>query len=218
VGIISEKDANYIKDLFSKELKDPVNILLFVDSKDKCAYCEETKNLLEELAKLSNDKIKITTYNINESQKEAKFLGIIGTPAIVIGGKKIYNAFYFGIPAGYEFSALLEDIIDASKNTTRLSDKTKKALQNLEKPVEIKVFVTPTCPYCPRAVRIAHQMAMSSDKVKSMMIEALEFSDLADKYEVMAVPKVVINDNVSFEGALPEDAFLEYVLSAVNSK
>jgi alkyl hydroperoxide reductase subunit AhpF len=77
------------------------------------------------------------------------------------------------------------------------------------------VLQTPTCPYCPRAVRTAHQFAMENDKIKSAMIEAMEFYDLANQYSVMAVPKIVINDDVSFEGALPEENFLEYVLSAV---
>ncbi len=215
MGFLNEKDVKYIKDLFEKNLDSEVNLMLFVDSPEKCQYCKDTIELLTELANTS-PKIKLIVYDINKNSKEAKFLGVDKTPALIIGGKKVYNIYYFGIPAGHEFAALLEDIVDASRGTTRLSNTTKEKLKEIKDPVEIKVFVTPTCPYCPRAVRIAHEFAMENDKIKGVMIEAMEFYDLANQYSVMAVPKIVINDEVSFEGALPEEEFLNYVLSAVN--
>ena len=215
MGFLNEKDVKYIKDLFEKNLDSEVNLMLFVDSPEKCQYCKDTIELLTELANTS-PKIKLIVYDINKNSKEAKFLGVDKTPALIIGGKKVYNIYYFGIPAGHEFAALLEDIVDASNGTTRLSNTTKERLKQIKDPVEIKVFVTPTCPYCPRAVRIAHEFAMENDKIKGVMIEAMEFYDLANQYSVMAVPKVVINDEVSFEGALPEEEFLSYVLSAIN--
>ncbi|MGC8699929.1 MAG: protein disulfide oxidoreductase [Candidatus Micrarchaeia archaeon] len=215
MGFLNDKDVKYIKDLFEKNLDSEVNLMLFVDSPEKCQYCKDTIELLTELANTS-PKIKLIVYDINKNSKEAKFLGVDKTPALIIGGKKVYNIYYFGIPAGHEFAALLEDIVDASRGTTRISNTTKEKLKEIKDPVEIKVFVTPTCPYCPRAVRIAHEFAMENDKIKGVMIEAMEFYDLANQYSVMAVPKIVINDEVSFEGALPEEEFLNYVLSAVN--
>lgn len=82
-------------------------------------------------------------------------------------------------------------------------------------PIHIQVFVTPTCPYCPSAVRMAHKMALYSDKITADMVSALEFPYLADKYEVYGVPKTVVNDGeVMFEGALPEREFVAHVLRA----
>ncbi|MEM0094702.1 MAG: thioredoxin family protein [Candidatus Micrarchaeaceae archaeon] len=210
---LKDKDRKEIKEIFDKNLTGNVNIMLFTDTQDKCQYCKETLELLTEVSKLS-DKIKLTVYDVNINKREAAFLGIERTPAIVIGGAKIYNVFYFGIPAGHEFSALLEDIMDASNNRTRLAESTKSALKGIKGKLDIKVFVTPTCPWCPRAVRTAHQFAMENSNIRSSMIESMEFPEYAEKYAVMAVPKVVINDDVSFEGALPEPQFLEYVLEA----
>ncbi|MGC8662433.1 MAG: protein disulfide oxidoreductase [Candidatus Micrarchaeia archaeon] len=211
---LSEKDLKYISDLFEKNLNGEANLMLFVDSQDKCQYCNDTTALLKELANTSKN-IKLTVYDINKNLKEAKFLGVDKTPALVIGGKKIYNIYYLGMPAGHEFSALLEDIIDASNGKTKLPEDIREKLAKVKEPVDIKVFVTPTCPYCPRAVRTAHQFALENDKIKGTMIEAMEFYDMANQYGVMAVPKIVINDTVSFEGALPEEEFLNYVLSAI---
>jgi len=63
-------------------------------------------------------------------------------------------------------------------------------------------------------VRLAQHMAVASDRVRSTAIEATEFPELARAYRVMAVPKVVINDRVQFEGALPESQFLDAVVRA----
>ena len=63
-------------------------------------------------------------------------------------------------------------------------------------------------------MRLAQHMAVASDKVTATAIEATEFPDLSREYRVMAVPKIVINDRVEFEGALPEPQFLDAVLRA----
>ena len=67
-------------------------------------------------------------------------------------------------------------------------------------------------------MRLALHMAVASPRVRAECIEATEFPDLSQRYRVMAVPKIVINDRVEFEGALPEKDFLAAVLRAVNGK
>jgi predicted DsbA family dithiol-disulfide isomerase len=64
-------------------------------------------------------------------------------------------------------------------------------------------------------VRLAHHLAVASDWIRGDCVEATEFPDLAQRYMVMAVPKTVVNDRVSFEGALPEAQFVDAVLRAV---
>ena len=64
-------------------------------------------------------------------------------------------------------------------------------------------------------MRLAQHMAVASDNVRATAIEATEFPELSRAYRVMAVPKIVMNDRVQFEGALPEKDFLAAVLKAV---
>ncbi len=66
-------------------------------------------------------------------------------------------------------------------------------------------------------MRLAQHMSVASDRVRSTVIEATEFPELSRAYQVMGVPKVVINDRVQFEGALPEHEFLGAVLQAVET-
>ena len=67
-------------------------------------------------------------------------------------------------------------------------------------------------------MRLAQHMAIASEKVTAECIEANEFPELSRRYRVMAVPKVVVNDKVEFEGALPEKDFLGAVLQAVDGR
>jgi protein-disulfide isomerase len=82
-------------------------------------------------------------------------------------------------------------------------------------PVHIQVFVTPTCPYCPQAVFMAHQFAMENPLIRADMVEAIEFPQLANKYRVQGVPRVVFNETVHQEGAAPEPLMLAKLLEAI---
>ena len=102
-----------------------------------------------------------------------------------------------------------------STGNHQLAPDTVEAVSRLEKPVHLQVFVTPTCPYCPRSVILAHKLAFVSDQVRGDMVEAMEFPHLAQKYGVMGVPRSVINEEHAVEGALPEAAFVKQVIAAV---
>ncbi len=214
--MIQDKDKTQIRRILAEKMKHPVTLVIF-SQEFECDYCRETRELAEEISSLS-DKIKLETYDLVKDAEKAKEYGVDKIPATIVIGERDYQARYFGIPAGYEFSSLIDDIIDASQRTTRLSDETKRRLKEIKKPVHIQVFVTPTCPYCPRAVRTAHQFAMENPLISADMVEATEFPQLSNKYEVMAVPKIVINENISFEGALPETHFLEQIGLALEER
>ncbi len=210
---------------FEAELASPVNLIYFTQEASRlivpdhlkgqeCLFCKETKHLLEEVSRLS-EKITLTVYDFTADEDKVKEHGIDKIPALVIKNGSDYGIRFYGIPSGYEFMSLIEAISDVSKGRTALSPKTREALQALQKDVRIQVFVTPTCPYCTMAVRLAHQCAMESPRVRGEMVESTEFPHLAQKYHVFGVPKTVINETVFVEGAVPEDVFLEHILKAV---
>jgi glutaredoxin len=78
--------------------------------------------------------------------------------------------------------------------------------------VHIQVFVSLTCPHCPVAASIAHKLAIESDMITADVIDSSEFATLAQKYSVIGVPKIVINEKVDFVGAFSEDLFAEHVV------
>jgi len=213
MALLSEEDQKFLKGRFQDMNRD-VRVLVFTSEND-CMFCDDTKAIINELAGLES-RIKPEFYDIDKDKETAEEYGITLAPSIAIVGEKDYGIRYWGIPSGYEFSSLFEDIIDASTGRTDLSQETIQRLRELNTDLTVYVFVTPSCPYCPIAVRMAHKMAIESDHITGIMVEAQEFLELSQKYAVMAVPKMVVNDKIEFEGALPEEQFVKQVLQAAD--
>ena len=211
MNLLKDEDKKFISDEF-KKLQEEVKITLFTQ-KLECQYCDQTHKLLEELTNLS-DKLNLQVFNFTTDKEKAQAYGVDKIPATIIEGPKDYGIRFYGIPSGYEFTSLLEAISMVSTRDSGLSADSRKRIRTVNKPVHIQVFITPTCPYCPRAVQLAHRLAMENDYIVADMVEAIEFPYLSNRYQVQAVPKVDINDRVQFEGALPEPAFVDHVLAA----
>jgi glutaredoxin-like protein len=210
LSLLPDDKKELLKNDFNMKLVDPVKIVAFTQEVE-CQYCSQTRKLAQEIGTIS-DKVTTEVYDFMADATKVKEYGIERVPAIAVIGKKDYGVRIYGIPYGYELQTLIEAIINVSKGTTDLSNKTKAVLKDVKAPVNIKVFVTLTCPHCPAAAAIAHKLAIECDLIKAEVIESGEFPDLAMKYNVIGVPKIVINEKVEFMGAFSEDLFAEHVL------
>ena len=149
--MISEADRETIRTLFDENLSGDVEIVMFTErespiiipGKEPCEMCAQTQELLTEVAALS-DKVKLTVHELASARDQALAYGIDRVPAFVFEGAARGQVRFFGIPSGYEFSALIADLVDVSKGTTDLSDETRAYLSALTEDVNIKVFTTPT--------------------------------------------------------------------------
>jgi alkyl hydroperoxide reductase subunit AhpF len=149
MSLISEKDQQALQKLF-EGLEGDVTITNFTQHESllivpgqECDYCKETRELLEEVTALS-DKLHLETKDFVRDSQEADSLGVTRIPGFVLQGRAKGKVRFFGIPAGYEFSTLIEDILDLSKGTTNLSEKTLAALGEVNQDLHVQVFVTPT--------------------------------------------------------------------------
>lgn len=217
--LLSDDIVGQIRDVFQK-LEHPVEVMLFV-SEANCEYCAETRQLLEEVTPLS-DKLFLRVYDLlNDADVAAKY-DVSEAPAILIAAREAdqvtdLGVRYMGIPSGHEFSTLIQDIMMVSGRDSGLSADTRAYLKGLTKPLLLQVFVTPTCPYCPRAVLLAHQFAMENPAmIRAEGIEAMEFSALSNRYGISGVPDTIINDGAArVVGAVPETNLLAEVMRAV---
>jgi glutaredoxin-like protein len=214
MALLKDEVQREVRERF-KKLTGEVRLVNFTQ-KIECHYCEETRRLTEEIASLS-PKISSQVYNFALDKEKSRQYKIDKIPAIVVEAEKDYGIRFFGIPGGYEFNSLISAIYDVSRGTTDLSPESKDKIGKIDKPIHIQVFVTLTCPYCPSAVEMAHKLALESEYISSDMIESAEFPQLVNKYRIMGVPKVVINEEFGFEGALPESSFVEEVMRVSKS-
>ena len=213
--LLNEEVKEQVKQQLA-DVADSVRLVMFTQEFE-CEYCSETRQLVEEVAGLS-EQVTAEIYDFVADEDKAEELGIDKIPAIAVIGEEDYGIRFYGIPSGYEFTSLLEAIHIAARGEPDLNDETIDFLSALNEPVHIQVFVTPTCPYCPQSVVLGHQMAVASSLVQADMVEAQEFPHLATKYQVMGVPRTVINESVHIEGASPESMVVERLEEALGTE
>ena len=146
--ILSEENQNEIKQMFS-EMAGDVHLQFFTQRESPiimpgadCPTCSDTRELLQEVVALS-DKLHLEVHEVSANGNPDHDIQRI--PALVISADGVRGKVrYFGLPSGYEFSVLIDSILDVSKAQPDLSDETMEILKGLDKDLQIQVFVTPT--------------------------------------------------------------------------
>ena len=187
-----------------------------------CPACRDAQELLEELAANSGGMVRLESHDLDRDAAEGARYRVNRAPAIVVLGegdaRKDYGIRFFGAPDGYEFATLIEDVRLASRGAVELSPGMTDVLAHLTEPLHLQVFVTPTCPYCPRAAVLAHSLAIASEQVTADVVDGSEFPELAARYRVRSVPRTVVNDTVYIDGSMPESAFLAQLMPLFEAK
>jgi alkyl hydroperoxide reductase subunit AhpF len=142
MALLTDDVAAELKEEFAK-LDKPVRLAVFSQALAD-PESEQVRRLVEELGAL-DPKLSVESYNFVLDTEKVKELGIRRTPAVaVLGADKDYGVRFYGSPAGYEFSSLVDAILDVSRGESGLSEPTRTALAALTAPVHIQVFSTPT--------------------------------------------------------------------------
>ena len=197
------------------KLKEKVVLKLFTDFRTqedgtkqrKCMACEGTYELLKTLEKLSNGKFTIEELSTEENEEEAKKYNITRIPAILFvdeNGREIIR--YSAHPTGAEFVPFLNSIQYFSGVRPYYADQILTHLKKISKS-NMKIFITPTCPYCPATVPVLTLFAIvSKGKITAEVIDVNLNPDIAMKYQVQGVPMTVINETEIIHGMFsPQD-------------
>lgn len=148
--LLRDDDRKQVADIFHKKLKNPVTLHFFTQKASPlnapvqtCHTCVEAGELLSELTAIS-EKLKLEVHDLVGDPDTARKFQVDKIPALVFQAGNKGAVRYFGLPSGYEFALLMEDLVDLSQGTTCLSDTTRQRLAALHKAVHIQVLVTPT--------------------------------------------------------------------------
>jgi glutaredoxin-like protein len=145
MSLLREEDRQFLIEEF-RSLREPVQLVVF-SQEFECQYCRDTRLIAEELSQLSGS-IELQVYDFVKDAKVAEQYQVDKVPAMAVvrGGEhpKDYGIRFFGIPAGYEFTSLVEDIRMVSEGESGLSAASKSQLATLTEPLHLQVFVTPT--------------------------------------------------------------------------
>ena len=212
MSLLSDRDRQTVQTHLAVLTHD-VTLLFFTQTIGAPETVLIARQIVEEVASLS-DRISVEEVNFVLDREKSTQFGIDRIPAIVLLRDGADTRMRFlGAPAGYEFSSLIESIVLAGTDDSGLTAESKRLIaEKATEPLEIRVFVTPTCPHCPRAVTLAHRMAVESPNISATCVEASEFHDLSRQYRGTGVPKTVSSGGAEILGALPEDEFVAGLL------
>ena len=214
MALLSEQDRQTVRGHLAV-IEEPVRLLFFTQTFGAPDTVMIAKQVLDEIVCL-NDHLTLEEVNFVLEQDRARQYGVEQIPTIVLlKGDQDTRIRFLGAPAGYEFMSLIEAVILAGTNDSGLTpDSRALVAEHVTEPLDIQVFVTPTCPHCPRAVTLAHRLAVESPLITASCVEATEFMDLSRKFRVTGVPKTIVNGSIEILGALPEDQFVRTVVGA----
>ncbi len=145
-SLLNDEIKRQVQDVFA-QLQQPVEVLFF-GKKENCDYCEDIRQLVEEVTALS-DKLSLSIYDLEDNADVASQYRVDKAPMLVIAAREAneihdYGIRFAGIPSGHEFSTLIHDLILVSSRDSGLDEDTRSFLRELTQPVHLQVFVTPT--------------------------------------------------------------------------
>jgi len=181
--LIDAETEKQLKASFMQGMKLPVDVKVFTNpiiapgDNQTPEINAFASRLVRELSALDP---MIIAQELSMADPAAAALKISTSPSIAVGYDLGYRIVYNGAPLGYEAAGFIETIMLASSGLSRLSGAAKAAVLPVEKETRIQVFVTPTCPYCPKAVLAANKLAVEKRGVIiSECVESAENQELA---------------------------------------
>ncbi len=146
MAIMNDTTKQKVRQMFEAQLKGPVEVLLFhaQEAPGDEPYTDATREIVTELSGLSDGRLSLRDVRIQDNNELAQTYGIDKTPALAFldGTGRDQGFRFFGAPAGYEFMALLDDIIDVSQGQSRLSEAIRAQIKVIDQDVRIQVFST----------------------------------------------------------------------------
>lgn len=208
-----------VRERFTERLAGPVDARLYIrpgsgrlilPSGLGCPTCEDARKLIVAIAGLDPDRIRLEVVDVTLGEAGDD---VIDVPFLTLGAPgEDHRIRFLGLPAGFEFGMVVEAIERLSAGAADLTPATVEALAEAEEAIEILVFTTPTCRYCPAAVSLANRLALASPQVTAVTVSANEFPQLSTAFGVQGVPRTVVNRRGAFVGAVPEPVFVDAVL------
>jgi thioredoxin reductase (NADPH) len=199
-----EQLRSQLEPLF-KDFPHEVSLLLFTQAGKNDLFSSATRFLIRAVREVAP---KVTLREYDLSHKKAKEWNIERAPTLLFDPDR-YRIRWLGAPIGEEARTLVEALLMLGHRTGGLSEESLKVLNKIDSERQVKVFVSPSCPFCPQQAVNALKAAIEKPDVISIEIIDIQANpDLADQYSAQSVPQTYSNEVLIAQGAQPEELFM----------
>ncbi|MGD8915872.1 MAG: thioredoxin family protein, partial [Syntrophobacterales bacterium] len=184
------------------QLPNTVPLYLFTQEGHNDVYNQAAKEIVRAFAELGS---KVELHEFSLDDELAKKYQVDTSPAVLFDPEN-YSIRFLGAPMGEEGRTLLEAVVLIGLRKSNLSEQSLKIIEKVNSPRKVKVFSSPTCPYCPQQAVNAIKAAVAKPELISLEIVDIQANPhLADLYSAHSVPQTFANDLLIAQGAQPEE-------------
>ena len=188
-----------------KALPNDIPLYLFTAKGHEDVFTHANREVIRAFRELSS---KITLREYDLDHELAQKWNVTHSPTLLIA-PELYSIHWLGAPMGEEARTFLEILILVGLGKSQLSDQSLKVIQKIDSPRNVKIFVSPTCPYCPQQAINAVKAAIEMPQTVSLeIIDIQSEPELANQYSAQSVPQAFANDVLIGQGAQPEEVFI----------
>ncbi|MEM0355335.1 MAG: thioredoxin family protein [Desulfurococcaceae archaeon] len=184
--LFDKETENSLRELLSNLKRKVVNYLV---TGENCLSCNEAIALARGMNRVSNGMVKFEILDANRDIIEKLMVRYI--PGFIYDTKK-RNIRFYGIPSGQEFAPFVYIQKYIGNDELTLPKNIIERVESIEKPLHVKIMVTPECPYCPLVVDTLNQIGLVNNQLLIETIEAVEFPDEANIYNITYVPSIIV--------------------------
>ncbi len=188
-----------------KKMPNEIPLLFFTSPGRNDPFCEGARQLIRSVREVAP---KVTLREFDLSHSVARDRNVDFSPTLLFDPEK-YHIRWMGAPVGEEGRTFVEALMIMGYGETGLSAESRKVLHRIDTSREIKVFVSPTCPYCPQQAVNALKAAVERPEIISLEIIDIQANpEMAEQYSARSVPQTFANDVLIAQGAQPEELFM----------
>lgn len=211
------KRSNLLNDALRSQLKgvlerlDKNVILVSIVDKDNSKSIE-LRDLVLDIADLG-EKVSAEIYIKGENKEVENKINADKYPIVaLLDNDKNYSGVKFhGVPGGHELNSFILSIYNLGSTGQQIAEETLENIKSIDKRVNIKVCVSLSCHLCPDVVVSSQRIAIENKNVESEMLDISNFKDIKDKFKVMSVPALIVNDEKIYFGAKKIDEIIDII-------
>lgn len=207
--LLDDNIQNQLKDIFSKFDK-TVKVVLIKDP--EIAKSTQMEEFLNEISSLS-DKIEFQSLNKNENLELEKKIDAERFPTIAFFDQdNNFKGIKFStLPGGHELNSFILALYNIAGAGQKISEESKKRIDSISTPHKIKIGVTLSCSRCPESVQSAQRIAIENSNLDVEVIDVFTFPKFREKFEIMSVPAIIIDDKLAGFGQKNIEQFLDLI-------
>ena len=206
---LDDNIQNQLKNIFAKFDK-KVKVVLIKDP--EIAKSIQMEEFLSEISSLS-DKIDFHSLNKNENLELEKKVDAERFPTIAFFDQdNNFKGIKFStLPGGHELNSFILALYNIAGAGQKISEESKKKIDGISTPQKIKIGVTLSCSRCPESVQSAQRIAIENSNIDVEVIDVFTFPKFREKFEIMSVPAIIIDDKLVGFGQKNIEQFLDLI-------